>query len=233
MAVGFVDEKLEHIIFYYFVSQFLAIYMKQIGWYDKVILGAYLFIMRICTEFGFMSFDEDPNAHHMAASLCINENCLQMLLVSMKQRRTTMNLWYHHDNESSSSVTGKRFLWSLRTSWCMLTNIYLKCTFCTSICRAQKVERLKIKAALVLFLICSPRLPITVATSSICEFTGMKEQTFIQLYADIAFKLNILISFSRNQRKSVIASYYFKVTLSRLRRVHAPTVTQAERSNRS
>jgi len=91
MAVGFVDEKLEHIIIYYFVSQFLAIFMKQIGWYDKVILGACLSIMRIYTEFGIMSFYEDPNARHMATSLCINEKCLQMLLVSMKQWRITMN----------------------------------------------------------------------------------------------------------------------------------------------
>lgn len=32
-----------------------------------------------------MSVDEDPNAHHMAVSLCINEKCLHMLLVSMNQ----------------------------------------------------------------------------------------------------------------------------------------------------
>ena len=95
------------------------------------------------------------------------------------------------------------------------------------------MKRLKIKTELVLFLISSPRNPIAVATSSNCEFTGMKEPSFIQLYAYISFKLNFLISFSRNQRKSVIAGYYFKVTLSRLRRVHAPTVTQAECSNRS
>ena len=124
IAVGFVDEKLEHIVIYYFMSQFLAIFMKQIGWYATVILGACLCLMRLYTEFGIMSFDEDPNANHMAASLCINENCLQMMLVSMKQCRTTMNLWYHHDSESSSTVTGKRFLWSLRTNWCMLTNFY-------------------------------------------------------------------------------------------------------------
>ena len=95
------------------------------------------------------------------------------------------------------------------------------------------MERLKIKAELVLFLIYSPRNPIAVATSSNCEFTGMKEPTFIQVCAHVTFKLNFLISFSRNQRKSVIAGYYFKVTLSWLRRVHAPSVTQAERSNRS
>jgi hypothetical protein len=41
--------------------------------------------MRIYTEFEIMSVDEDPNAHHMAASLCINEKCLKMLLVGMKQ----------------------------------------------------------------------------------------------------------------------------------------------------
>jgi len=136
MTVVFVDEKLEHLIIYYFVSQFWAIFMKQIGWYNKSILGACLCIMRIYTEFGIMSVDEDPNAHHMADSLCVNEKCLRMLLVSMKQCRTTMNLWYHRDNESSSSVTGRRFLWSLHNSWCMLTNFYLKDTLCTSICGA-------------------------------------------------------------------------------------------------
>jgi len=41
------------------------------------------------------------------------------------------------------------------------------------------VERLKIKAELVLFLISSPRNPTAVAASSRCEFTGMKEPTFI------------------------------------------------------
>jgi len=66
--------------------------------------------MRTYTEFGIMSFDEDPNACHMAASLYVNRKCLHMLLVSMKQWRTTINLWYPHDNKSSSSVKDKTFL---------------------------------------------------------------------------------------------------------------------------
>ena len=61
----------------------------------------------------------------------------------------------------------------------MFTNFYLKGTFCTSIYRAQNVERLKVKAELVLFLISSPRNPIAGTAYAMCEFTGMKEPTFI------------------------------------------------------
>lgn len=123
---------------------------------------------------------------------------------------------------------------SLWNSWSICTNFCLKGRFFTFICIAWDMDRLKIKAELVLFL---------TFFSMESEYSDKISKVWIQAWKKphlynllLIWRRNLIFRFqsveiSENPCSHVVI--LFRATLSRLRRVHAPAVTQAERSSRS